>query len=226
MILEVFGKAAHSGVNFYDGCSAIDELALKITKLSKLTNLKTGATVNVGLVRGGQTVNTVAPYAAGEIDLRYVTPSDRETVLNEIASIASQCSLPGTSGVLKIKGEFLPLNPTQSSHRLLEIYQAAAANLDLKIEGEFTGGCADSGFAAAQGAPTLCGLGPVGGKAHSPEEYMEVELARASCTSAGAFNSASGWAPKPMNNTHISHRVAGSAIGRIAAECAPNLWDI
>jgi glutamate carboxypeptidase len=175
MILEVFGKAAHSGVSFYDGCSAIEELALKITKLSKLTDVKTGTTVNVGLVRGGQTVNTVAPYAAGEIDLRYVKPSDRETVLKEIVSIASQCSVPGTSGVLKIKGEFLPLNPTLASRRLLEIYQAAAAILDLKIEGEFTGGCADSGFAAAQGAPTLCGLGPVGGKAHSPEEYMEVD---------------------------------------------------
>ena len=69
----------------------------------------------------------------------------------------------------------MPLNPTLASRRLLEIYQAAAAKLDLKIEGEFTGGCADSGFAAAQGAPTLCGLGPVGGKAHSPEEYMKVD---------------------------------------------------
>jgi glutamate carboxypeptidase len=25
------------------------------------------------------------------------------------------------------------------------------------------------------GAPTLCGVGPVGGKAHSPEEYLEVD---------------------------------------------------
>jgi len=40
--------------------------------------------------------------------------------------------------------------------------------------GEFTGGCADSGFTALMGAPTLCAVGPVGGKAHSPEEYMEV----------------------------------------------------
>ena len=39
----------------------------------------------------------------------------------------------------------------------------------------FTGGCADSGFAAATGAPTICGVGPVGGKAHSPEEFLEIE---------------------------------------------------
>ncbi|WP_409568242.1 M20/M25/M40 family metallo-hydrolase [Methylobacterium sp. E-041] len=32
----------------------------------------------------------------------------------------------------------------------------------------FTGGCADSGFTASVGCPTLCAVGPVGGRAHSP----------------------------------------------------------
>ena len=32
----------------------------------------------------------------------------------------------------------------------------------------------DSGFTAAVGAPTLCAVGPIGGKAHSPDEYLEV----------------------------------------------------
>jgi len=45
----------------------------------------------------------------------------------------------------------------------------------LKVAGEFTGGCADSGFTAAVGCPTLCGVGPVGGSAHTPEEYLEVD---------------------------------------------------
>jgi glutamate carboxypeptidase len=77
--------------------------------------------------------------------------------------------------VLTIKGEFLPLNPTPASDRVFSVYQAAAAESGLKVEGEFTGGCADSGFTAAMGAPTLCAVGPVGGLAHSPEEYLEVE---------------------------------------------------
>ena len=44
----------------------------------------------------------------------------------------------------------------------------------MTVAGEFSGGCADSGFTAAVGTPTLCGTGPVGGNAHSPEEYLEV----------------------------------------------------
>jgi len=43
------------------------------------------------------------------------------------------------------------------------------------VTGEFAGGCADSGFAASVGAPTLCGVGPIGGRAHSPDEYLDVE---------------------------------------------------
>ena len=64
--------------------------------------------------------------------------------------------------------------PTAASTRLFQLYQGAGAESGLKIEGEFTGGCADSGFTAQMGAPTICGVGPVGGKAHSPEEYLEI----------------------------------------------------
>ena len=41
-------------------------------------------------------------------------------------------------------------------------------------QGEATGGCADSGLTAAVGAPTLCATGPVGGRVHTPDEYLEV----------------------------------------------------
>ena len=68
------GKAAHSGGNFKDGISAIGELAHKIVAIHALTELDAGITLNVGLVSGGQSVNTVAPSAEGQIDLRYIDP--------------------------------------------------------------------------------------------------------------------------------------------------------
>src|SRR5690606_37666600 len=58
---EVFGRSAHSGANFQDGISAIEEMARKIQAWHALTDLDAGTTVNVGLVAGGQSVNTVAP---------------------------------------------------------------------------------------------------------------------------------------------------------------------
>ena len=84
MKMEITGKAAHSGGNFTDGISAIEELARKTIALHAMTDLTRGTTVNVGLVSGGQTVNTVAPWAKCEIDLRYVTPADREDAMGKI----------------------------------------------------------------------------------------------------------------------------------------------
>jgi glutamate carboxypeptidase len=174
MQLEVLGKAAHSGGNYADGRSAILELAHKTVAFHAVTDLERGITVNVGLVAGGQSVNTVAPRATCEIDLRYVTPPDRAEAMERIAAIVAESTVPGTEAQLSIKGEFLPLVQDEGARVLFQTYAQVSAKLGQPVEGEFAGGCADSGFTASVGCPTLCAVGPVGGKAHSPEEYLEV----------------------------------------------------
>jgi glutamate carboxypeptidase len=175
MGFRITGKAAHSGANFADGISAIEELARKTQAIHALTDLDRGVTLNVGLVSGGQSVNTVAPWAEGQIDLRYVDPADREDVMARIGAIIDRAFLPGTKAEISIKGEFLPLTQTPAAKRLFEIYVSAAADTGFKTDGEFTGGCADSGFTAGVGTPTICAVGPVGGKAHSSDEFMHVD---------------------------------------------------
>ena len=54
------------------------------------------------------------------------------------------------------------------------IFRCAAA-LGMTVTGEYAGGSADSGFTAQVGAPTVCAVGPVGGKAHSPEEFCRLD---------------------------------------------------
>jgi glutamate carboxypeptidase len=175
MVMRITGKAAHSGGNFTEGISAIEELAHKIQAVHALTDLARGITLNVGLVSGGQSVNTVAPWAEGQIDFRYVQPADREEVMARIGAIMAQSFVPGTQVALEIRGEFSPLTENEASRRLLEVYVKAAAQSGFAASGEFSGGCADSGFTAAVGAPTICAVGPVGGKAHSPDEFLRVD---------------------------------------------------
>ena len=64
---------------------------------------------------------------------------------------------------------------TAGNAGLLEIYRKAAKQAGLELEGEATGGCADSGFTASVGTPTICGVGPVGGNAHTAQEYLELD---------------------------------------------------
>jgi glutamate carboxypeptidase len=176
MRFEVFGKAAHSGNNFSVGISAIGELAHKIVQIHALTDMDKGITLNVGLVSGGQSVNTTAPHAEGEIDFRYIDPADRATIMGAIESIIATSTVPGTTAKLHINGEFLPLVQDAAAKAMFEAYQAAAVDSGLTtLTGEFAGGCADSGFTASVGTPTLCGLGPVGGNVYTDLEWLDIE---------------------------------------------------
>jgi glutamate carboxypeptidase len=176
MRFEIAGKAAHSGGNFAQGISAIGELAHKIVKIHALTDMARGITLNVGLVAGGQSVNTTAPYAEGQIDMRYIDPADRATTLEAIETIIATPTVPGTTAKLFINGEFLPVVQSESSKILFDAYRAAAFDAGLpNVAGEFAGGCADSGFTASVGTPTICGVGPVGGNAHTAQEYLDLD---------------------------------------------------
>jgi glutamate carboxypeptidase len=176
MRFDITGKAAHSGANFEMGISAINELAHKTLALHALSDPPKGITLNVGVVSGGQTVNTVAPWARGEVDLRFITPADRAATMAKVEAIMARSFVPGTSAKLEITGEFVPLVETADGKALFEHYAGCLKALGTVVTTAlFTGGCADSGFASATGTPTICAVGPVGGRAHSPDEYMEIE---------------------------------------------------
>jgi glutamate carboxypeptidase len=174
MTFEIHGRAAHSGGAFEKGISAIGELAHKVIAIHALTDLARGITLNVGLVSGGQSVNTTAPLATGQIDFRYVRPADRAEILATIERIMATPTVPGTTASMSIRGEFLPLTQDAAAAVLFDGYRAAAVDAGLTVTGEFSGGCADSGFTAAVGCPTLCSVGPVGANAHTPEEVLEL----------------------------------------------------
>ena len=169
------GVAAHSGGFFTEGRSAIQELAHKIQALHALTDLERGTTINVGLVRGGQSVNTVAAEASCDIDIRYQDTAERDDILTQVKSICEKVYVEDTSSSFSIRGEFQPLNPSAQSKELFALYQESAAQDDVIVEGEHSGGCADSGFIAAAGTPVICGVGPVGGNYHRPDEWMQID---------------------------------------------------
>jgi glutamate carboxypeptidase len=173
--IEVTGRAAHSGGAHEQGISAIEELCRKVQELHGLTDYETGTTANIGLIRGGQSVNTVAPLAVAELDVRFKTIAAMADAEARVAAILDRTHLPGTTTRITRKAAFLPLEQTAASRAVFEHYVACAAELGMTVGGEYTGGSADSGFTAAAGAPTLCGTGPIGEKAHSPDEVCHLE---------------------------------------------------
>lgn len=169
---EVTGVAAHAGINHAAGASAIEAIARKTLALHALTDTATGVTCNVGVVQGGIVPNMVAPHAKAEVDLRFTADTNPDELLERVRAIVEEASVPRTQGRITTARRTLPMKPTPDY--LLALYQQGARSLGFEVQGEFTGGAADSGLTASVGVPTLCATGPVGGHPHTEREYCEL----------------------------------------------------
>ncbi len=172
-ILTVAGRAAHAGAQPEDGRSAIEELAHKVIALHALTDAATGTNVNVGVIRGGERPNIIAAEAYAEIDIRVADQPTAEAIDRRIREIAATSSVPDTTCELSGGLQFPPMLPTQESTRLFGTLQKAGRAIGLDLRAIATGGGSD-GNHAAQFAPTVDGMGPRGGGAHSDREYIEI----------------------------------------------------
>ena len=169
---EVQGVAAHAGINPAQGASAIDAMARKTLALHALTGCQPGVTLNVGMVQGGMASNVVAPLASAQMDLRFTADNDVNDVLARIRAIIEEESVPRTSGRIVAQTGSLPMARTPDD--LLHTYQRCAQQVGFAVDGETTGGAADSGITSQMGIPSLCALGPVGGYAHSDREFCDL----------------------------------------------------
>lgn len=175
--LEVFGRQAHAGSQPELGINAIWELAHKVCAMQALTDLERGTTVNVGVVRGGERSNVVPDRAWAEVDLRVWTADEADRVMQAFREIAELTIIPGATATLTGELSNPPWPTNEGTRRMLDILNEAGSPLGLTFAGVTTGGGSD-GSRTAQFIPTLDGLGPVGSKMHSPEEYLEVPSLR------------------------------------------------
>lgn len=174
--LKVTGKAAHSGLDFEKGESAIVELARQVLEISKLTDLKRGLTVNVGTILGGTRTNVIPAEASAVIDVRITNLKDAKEIdrkLRALKPVNRKCKLEITGGLNR---------PPMERSATAGPYQQAIAiaqALGWKLEEAAVGGGSDGNFTAGLGVPTLDGLGGVGEGAHSPDESILIsELPR------------------------------------------------
>ncbi|MFC4404435.1 M20 family metallopeptidase [Gracilibacillus xinjiangensis] len=173
--LEVIGKAAHSGIEPERGRSAIEELAHKIIQLYEITDEEAGIHVNVGLIEGGSSVNTISDHATAEIDVRFRNKEQAKVIEKQIEEISATTEVDGTKVLIDGEINRPPMEKTEKTERLLKIIKRVGNELQINIMDTETGGGSDASFPAALGIPTVDGLGPVGGNAHREDEYLELE---------------------------------------------------
>ncbi len=171
--IDVQGVAAHAGVDFEKGASALGELAHVIETVSGWTDLKRGLTVSVGLAGGGSKTNVIPAEAWAEVDVRIARKADGPRIERKFAGLKpgdKRCSLHVTGGINRP-----PMERTRATVQLYRAARALAAELGLTLDEAATGGASDGNFTAALGIPTLDGMGAVGEGAHAAHESIVLE---------------------------------------------------
>ncbi len=187
--ITVEGKAAHSGLDFEKGESAVLELAKQIIEISRLTDLKRGLTLNVGAIVGGTRVNVIPAEASAWIDVRIARIKDAAGIdrkLHSLKPFNRKCKIEITGGLNRP-----PMERTAGIAALYEKASQIAKDLGWTLEEAAVGGGSDGNFTAALGIPTLDGLGGVGEGAHATHESVLIsELPRRAALLAGLIESA------------------------------------
>lgn len=171
--VTVTGKAAHAGLEPEKGINASTELSQLVLQIAKLENPEFGTTVVPTTMTSGSTTNTVPALASVDVDVR----SYKAAELNRISAALTALVPQNLEAKITVTGQInrppLELTSTQS---LFE--RAKKVNADLgrpPLVGVSVGGVSDGNFAAAVGAPTLDGLGAIGGGAHAQGEWVRAD---------------------------------------------------
>jgi glutamate carboxypeptidase len=171
--IDIRGIAAHAGVDFEKGASAIRELARVVETVSGWTDLKRGLTVSVGLAGGGTKTNVIPAEAWAEVDVRIARKADGARIERRFAALTpidKRCTLAITGGINRP-----PMERTRGTVLLYGRARSLAAELGFSLDEAATGGASDGNFTSALGIPTLDGMGAVGEGAHARHESIVVE---------------------------------------------------
>ncbi|MBB3148556.1 glutamate carboxypeptidase [Phyllobacterium trifolii] len=168
--IKVRGRASHTGTHPHIGRSAIREAAKIVLALEALNDPARGITVTVGTIHGGTGRNTVPAECNMLVDVRLPDAAAAKGVLGTIENMKS--SDPDLS--VEIRGGLNrpPFTQTPAAKSLFVHASNLAAPLGIALVGVSTGGGSDGNFSAAQGVPTLDGLGADGAGAHTFDEHI------------------------------------------------------
>jgi glutamate carboxypeptidase len=168
--IHVKGVAAHSGVDFERGHSAIAELARQVGVIQGFTELSRGITANVGTIAGGTRSNVIAAEAQATVDVRIAKAADAARVerkFRRVRAVDSGCVVTVEGGLNRP-----PMERTRGTVELFRRAATLARAMGFDLKEASTGGGSDGNFTSALGIATLDGMGAVGEGAHAANESV------------------------------------------------------
>ncbi len=171
---EIQGIAAHSGIDYFGGASAIREAANKIIALEALSE-KNGTTYNCGTICGGTLSNIVPEKCEFVVDVRVRDSSAMKQAEGTLAEMAGKTFVQGTKTKLCFISKREPMIRNEDTERLFNHLNSVSQKYGF---GELTpiesGGGSDSAYTQLAGVPSICAVGATGDFCHTVREYANI----------------------------------------------------
>ncbi len=171
------GRAAHAASPTRAGRNAIAALAEFLVAAHRVPDDLPGVMLNIGCIRGGGAATNVVPdFAEALLDVRITRATDREPLLARLRDLAAPIN--AREGFhLEIAGSFNrpPKECAPTEETAFAVLQQSTCELGLKpLAWVHAGGASDGNNLSAAGLPNLDGLGPIGDRLHSAEEFIHL----------------------------------------------------
>jgi glutamate carboxypeptidase len=168
MRVRASGRASHSGSAPHQGRNALLALAHTAIQVAAVADPDGPARLTVvpTIMRSGEAINVVPPAGELVFDIR---ASDTGVFADVLASVPDE--IGGATLEPVLERVWPAMDAASASAPLLA---AAAELLGRPIVPRARGGASDASHFAAQIPLTIDGLGPRGGGAHTPEEFVHL----------------------------------------------------
>lgn len=168
--LQVTAEGGHSWGAF-GAPSAIHALGRMIAAISEIRVPRTPKTTfNVGLIRGGTTVNTIAAEAEAVIDLRSLAPEELHRLEERVKRSVSQVAIEtGTFAKWELLGD-RPGGSIPADHPLCQLVRSVHEGLAIPTRAYASS--TDGNIPLSRGIPAVTVGVTLGGNGHRLDEYI------------------------------------------------------
>lgn len=167
--ISVQTAGGHSWVD-YGSPSAIHELARLADSIASLQLPQSPrTTLNVGVISGGVSVNTIAPEAHLELDLRSEGSQALEDLASQVQTLASSAQREGVRVEVRLVGN-RPEGSLPGDHPLVRLGVKCLEQTGLKAR--LNTGSTDANIPLSLGLPAVCVGLTTGAGAHTLQEYI------------------------------------------------------
>jgi acetylornithine deacetylase/succinyl-diaminopimelate desuccinylase-like protein len=169
--ISIQTSGGHSWID-YGKPSAIHELAGLSSQIAALTLPRIPrTTLNIGVISGGSSVNTIAAEAMLELDLRSENAEALAILSKQVEAIVRSAEKPGVTPRLEVIGE-RPSGELPADHWLVE--RALECLRQEAIEPRLNVGSTDGNLPLSLGLPAVTIGLTTGGLAHTVHEFINL----------------------------------------------------